>query len=184
MKRTLLALLTLAAMTACYQQPKVAVEPPTRKAIDIAYVGAPTMIVRSAPQDTAEEVTRYGINETVSIMSRKGEWVEVRTVDGTGWAKAAELITAEQAKAIAEDPLPRFLTPPAVIPPGRSHGELNLQAKVNTDGEVVEVKIAKNTTGNTALANDAAQALLQAKFYPMVQKGQRMTFVYEQRLAY
>jgi len=46
------------------------------------------------------------------------------------------------------------------------------------------VKIAKNTTGNNQLAVDNANALLNSRFYPLVQKGQRFTFVYEYRVAY
>jgi hypothetical protein len=55
---------------------------------------------------------------------------------------------------------------------------------VNTDGDVIEVKMGKNTTSNNALAAANANALLQAKFYPMVQKGQRMTFFYEHKVVY
>ena len=185
MKRFAAALFPLLLLGACTQSaPKVAAEPPTRKAIEIEYVAVPTLNVYAEPKVGAELVTSYGINETVSILKRQGDWVEVRTVSGSGWAKGNELMTAEQAQAIADNPTPRFLVPPVQVPFAKAHGEIDMNAKVNTDGEVVEVKVANNTTRNVALADANANALMQAKFYPMVQKGQRMTFTYEHRVYY
>ena len=185
MKRSFALLLILAAATACTKAvPKVATEPPPRHAIEIQYVAVPTINVYAQPRADAPVVTQYGINETVSILKRQGEWVELRTVDGSGWARASELMTADQAKAIADNPVPRFLTAPVQVPDARARGEITFNAKVNTDGEIVEVNIAKNTTRNNALAVANANALMEARFYPMIQKGQRMTFTYEYKVEY
>jgi len=185
MKRTFALLVITAAFLACTKTaPVVVVQPPAKKAIDIAYVAVPFLKVYDAPRAGATQVTQYGINETVSILAKRGEWCEVRTIDGSGWALASELMDAGKAKQIADDPTPRFLVPVTVVPDARARGEIALVAKVNTDGEVVEVKIGKNSTNNNALAAANANALMQAKFYPMVQKGQRMTFFYEHKVAY
>lgn len=183
MKRTFALLLVAIALVACTETKKPAVEP-VRKAIDIAYVAVPFLKIYDAPRPDAKLLTQYGINETVSILARKGDWCEIRTVSGTGWALASELMDVEKAKAIAEDPTPRFLLAPVAVPDARAHGEIDLNCKVNTDGEVVEVKVGNNTTRNAALADANANSLLQAKFYPMVQKGQRMTFTYEHKIYY
>ena len=185
MKRVLTLLAIFGALYGCTKTVKeVATEPPIRRALEIRYVAIPKLPIYAQPSEDAKLVTTYNINETVSILSKKDDWVEVRTVDGSGWAKAAGLINAEQAQEIQNNPVPRFLTPPVPVPDARAHGIVTLNAKVNTDGEVIEVKIVNNTTRNVALANANASSLLQAKFYPMVQKGQRMTFTYEYKVVY
>jgi len=185
MKRTFALLVITAAFLACTKSaPVVVVQPPAKKAIDIAYVAVPFLKVYDAPRAGATKITQYGINETVSILAKRGEWCEVRTVDGSGWALASELMDGAKAKEISEDPTPRFLVAAAPVPDARARGEIDLVAKVNTDGDVIEVKMGKNTTNNSALAAANANALLQAKFYPMVQKGQRMTFFYEHKVLY
>jgi hypothetical protein len=108
----------------------------------------------------------------------------VRTVDGSGWAHANELMAADEAAKLANDKTPRFVSPPTAIPATGVRGEIDFNAKVNTDGEVVDVQIVKNTTGIKSLADQNAQALKSARFYPLVDKGQRMTFVYEHRVYY
>jgi len=185
MKRMFALLVIAAAFLACTKSaPVVVVQPPAKKAIDIAYVAVPFLKVYDAPRAGAAQITQYGINETVSILAKRGEWCEIRTVDGSGWALASELMDGAKAKEISEDPTPRFLVAAAPVPDARARGEIDLVAKVNTDGDVIEVKMGKNTTNNSALAAANANALLQAKFYPMVQKGQRMTFFYEHKVLY
>jgi TonB family protein len=134
--------------------------------------------------DAGPVITTYGYTETVSILDRKGEWVKVRTTDGTGWARAADLIGVEQVELILKDPKPRFATPPAAVENRRARGEIVIEAKVNTDGDVVGVRVTRDTTGVQKLADSNASALQQAKFYPIVQKGQRMTFGYTYRVSY
>jgi len=92
-------------------------------------------------------------------------------------------MTGEAMKQLVESQVPRFLTPPAAIPSAR-HGQITMQAKVNTDGEVIQVTPVGNTTGDNQLALENANALLNARFYPMVQKGQRFTFTYEHKVYY
>ncbi len=184
MKRTFALLVITAAFLACTKSAPVVVVQPAKKAIDIAYVSVPSLKVYDAPRAGATQITQYGINETVSILAKRGEWCEVRTIDGSGWVLANELMNAAKWKEIADDPTPRFLVAVVNVPDARARGEIDLVAKVNTDGDVVEVKTGKNTTRNNALAVANANALLQAKFYPMVQKGQRMTFFYEHKVFY
>jgi Bacterial SH3 domain len=95
MHRTVIALALVLA--ACNSRPPAA--PPAdspRPAIDIKYVGVVSMKIYAEPMEVAPLVATYGYTETVSILARKGDWVEVRTVDGSGWARASDLIGAEQ----------------------------------------------------------------------------------------
>jgi len=173
------------AFVACMSHPEAT--PPqdaTRTPVDIKYVGVPSMKIYSAPSDSATLVTEYGYTETVSILSRKGDWVEVRTVDGSGWSLAKDLIDGKEVEEILGKPTPRFFTPPVTIPAPDARGQIALMAKVNTDGTVVEVWTISDTTKSKKLVQANSEALKQATFYPIVQKGQRLTFVYEYDVTY
>jgi len=186
MQKTATIVISLIFLFSCTQKPAPvaqATDPAARPAISIQYVGVPQMNVYTAPDQSAAVNTVYRYGETVSILSFRGDWAEVRTVDGTGWVAQSELLTVEALKQLVDSQVPRFFTPPVAIP-ARARGEIVLQAKVNTDGEVVEVKTLSNTTGNNNLALENASALLQARFYPLLQKGQRFTFTYEHKVTY
>mgnify|MGYP003299304951 CR=1 FL=1 len=46
----------------------------------------------------------------------------LRTGDGSGWMRAADLITAEQVEPILKNPYPRLATAPVAIPDSRARG--------------------------------------------------------------
>lgn len=183
MRKTILAFALI--LTACMSHPPAA--PPAdapRMAIDIKYVGVPAMQVYEDPSELAAIVTSVGYTETVSILSRRGDWAEIRLVEGSGWVHAADLIDVTAVNAILSDTTPRFFTPPVEVQDPKARGEIVLNANVNAGGEVVSVWTVQNTTGSKKLAEDNTLALQQAKFYPIVQKGQRMTFTYVYTVAY
>lgn len=183
MRRTIIALALV--LVACSSRvPAVPPADTPRPAIDIQYVGVASIKVYAEPTEVAPVVTTYGYTETVSILARKGDWVEVRTGEGSGWARAADLMGAEQVEPILKNPSPRLATAPVAIPNPRARGEIVIEAKVNTNGEVVSVRVVKNTTGLQKLADANAAALQQAKFYPMVQKGRRLAFTYGYDVTY
>jgi hypothetical protein len=187
MKHILVALLVLSAL-ACMQKPVPVAQattaaPGEREAIEVRYVGVPSMIVYAQPAADAQQIGSYGLSEAISILENKGEWSMVRTFDGTGWVKSSDLMTGEQIEKLIGDATPKFYVAPAAVP-FKTRGEIILQAKVNTDGDVVEVKPVKNTTGIAAVAEANAQALKLAKFYPLVDKGSRKTFIYEHHVYY
>jgi len=186
MRKTSMILIAFILLFSCTQKPAPitqANDPADRLAIAIQYVGVPQVNVYTAPDlnSSVDSVYRYG--ETVSVLSFKGDWAELRTSRGSGWVSKKELMTAAELQQLVESQVPRFLTPPVAIPSAR-HGQITMQAKVNTDGEVIQVTPVKNTTGDSQLALDNANALLNARFYPMVQKGQRFTFTYEHNVTY
>lgn len=188
MKRFVPVVLFL-ALAACARNTPVPVSgestsiaPGEQLAIAVEYVAVPSLTVRVRPAVDAEVTGSYGFKEAISVLERRGEWTRIRTFDGDGWVKQADLMNAAQADDAATS-VPRFYIAPAAIPFSTA-GEIWLQAKVNTDGDVVEATVTKNTTGVAALANANADALKAAKFYPLVDKGSRKTFVYEHRVYY
>ena len=157
---------------------------PTRETIEVAYVGAPELEVHAKADDASPVVTKFLNGESVSILARQNDWVELRTSDGSGWAHAADLTNAAGAKAEEANPTPRFRKAPSPVSQPGAHGTVYIEAAVNTEGEVTRAQIITNTTGSAALAEQNAAALKQAKFYPIVQKGQKKDFLYYYRVDY
>lgn len=173
------------ASSACSKQPADAGPAiDTRETLRISYVGAPELEVREKPDAAAAVVAKYQNGEAVSILAEQGEWVEIRSGSASGWAKQADLTDAAGKTAQEDDPQPTFRTMPAPISAPGAHGEIYIEADVNTDGDVVSTKIITNTTGSDALANQNEAALRGAKFHPIVQKGARTPFKYYHRVTY
>lgn len=189
MKHIFVALLILAATAGCMQKPApvanetTSVPPAEMPAIAVEYVQVPSMQVYDRPGTDAAVTGQYGLSEAISILDHKGEWKMIRTFDGVGWVKAADLASAETFDKIDLNE-PRFYVAPQKIDDSRARGEIAIQAKVNTDGAVVETRTVMNTTGMTSLAAANEQALQEAKFYPLVDKGSRKTFIYEYKVYY
>ncbi len=184
MKHTFALLLMSVAIVACVQRPPAQpAEPPARMAIAIMHVGAPSLTVYSEPRADAPVVTSYGIAETVSVLQKKGDWYEIRVTEGSGWVKAADLITEEQQAELDKNPVPRFYVVPAAVP-AKGHGQLTLEAKVNTDGDVIDVKVLQNSMRDQKAVQANIDALKVAKFYPLLQKGLRAPFTYEHKVSY
>lgn len=170
-------------VTCCSRE---AVPPPTdtREPIDIAYVTGGGLRVHAQPNDASPLIVTYENGESVSIMSKKNDWVEVRVGDRTGWAHSSELGTGAQAKEQSDNPAPRFLKFPSPVSSPSSHGELYFEADVNTDGDVTAVRVISNSTGSDALATQNAAALQAAKFVPIVKNGSRRPFKYYHHVTY
>jgi hypothetical protein len=182
MKR--LAVLLLLAACAKEERPAVTQTMDTREPVAIRYVGAPELPVRAEANDGAEVLATYQNGEAISILSDKGEWVEVRTGDRAGWARAADLTTAEGKQAEEDNPTPKFRVMPMPVSAPSARGEVYLEADVNSDGEVLSVRTITNTTGSEALAVQNTAALRRAKFYPIVQDGEKKPFKYYHRVTY
>ncbi|HEV2721918.1 MAG TPA: TonB family protein [Thermoanaerobaculia bacterium] len=178
--RTAIALLLLAA---CAREAPQAT--PVRTPVAVEYVRGDTLEIHAAPSDSAPVIARYADGESVSVLSRRGEWSEVRTVDGSGWARASGLATAAESKTTESDNVtPRFRKAPAPVTEPGAHGEIRLEANVNSDGEVLDVKVERNTTGSPSLLAKNIAALQRARFVPIVQHGKRTPFVYEYHVGY
>ena len=116
--------------------------------------------------------------------SRRGDWVEVRTVTGSGFAHAADLTNAAGAKSEEANPTPRFRVAPSPVTSPGAKGTIYIEADVNTDGDITATKVITDTTNNPDLAPRNTGALERAKFYPIVQKGEKKPFKYYYRVDY
>jgi uncharacterized protein YgiM (DUF1202 family) len=187
MKRALLtAALVLVASCGGGEQPAVTDSTDTRMPIAVEYVSAPELPVHAKAEEGSPVLSTYSNGESVSVLASGGNgWVEVRTANGTGWAHAADLRTAADAKAHEADNLtPRFRKAPSPVTQTTARGEIVLEAAVNTDGDVTSVRTLTNTTGSMGLEAKNRAELEGTKFYPIVQKGQRVPFTYEYRVHY
>lgn len=183
MKRATLLLLLAVA---CKQETVVTDTTPmdTREPVAIRYVGSPELPVREQANDTAPIIATYQNGEAVSILVDKGEWVEVRSGDRAGWARSADLTSAEARQEQEDNPQPKFRVMAMPVSAPSAHGEIYLEADVNSDGEVTAVRTITNTTGSLALEAQNTASLKQAKFYPIMQKNQRTKFKYYHRVTY
>jgi len=156
-----------------------------RMPVAVEYVRSAALKIHAKPRDDAPLVTTYQKGESVSILTRRGEWAEVRTASGSGWARASEMADAAEAqKAEADNLKPNFIrTPEPVTQPG-AHGDLVLEANVNADGAVTNVHTLSNTTGSASLEERNSVSLRRAVFTPVVRHGRREPFVYEHRVHY
>jgi uncharacterized protein YgiM (DUF1202 family) len=159
--------------------------PKVRTPIAVEYVRGDSLVVHARPFEDAPVITRYDSGESVSVLSRKGDWSEVRTASGSGWAHAADLATAAESKAEDDTDLkPRFRTAPAPVTQPGARGEIDLVANVNSDGEILDVKVEKNTTGSRHLEVMNVESLRRARFVPIVRHGKRTPFVYDYHVSY
>jgi uncharacterized protein YgiM (DUF1202 family) len=156
----------------------------TRPTIAVEYISASELKIHTKADEASAVISTYGNGESVSVLSRQGDWVEVRTGMGSGWARASDLRTAEATTGEPDSLTPRFVKPPAPITQTTTHGQIVLEADVNTDGDVTAVRTESNTTGSTELEVKNTAELRAAKFYPIVQHGKRIPFTYEYRVHY
>src|SRR4029077_3686170 len=87
---------------ACRQAP--AEKTDTREPIAVQYVGVPELLVHKWAKDDSPVITKFLNGEGVPILSRRGDWVEVRTVSGSGFAHAADLTNGAEAKIEEANP--------------------------------------------------------------------------------
>jgi TonB family protein len=159
--------------------------PAVRTPIAVEYVRGDSLAIHEKPSDDAPVIARYDGGESVSILSRTGDWSEVRTADGSGWAHASELASAAESKAAESEVIkPRFRIAPAPVTQPGARGEILLVANVNSDGEVIDVKVERNTTGSRSLEAMNVAALRRARFVPIVRHGKRTPFVYDYHVGY
>jgi len=180
------AVLAVVLLAACNNEmPATTDSTAARMPVAIEYVRADSLQVHARPSDDAAVVSTYANGESVSVLSRRGKWSEVRTATGSGWVHQSDLSSAAEAKQTESDDLtPRFkIAPQPVTQPGAT-GELVLEASVNSDGEVTNVRTLSNTTGSTSLERSNAASLRSARFYPIVRHGQRTPFTYEHHVHY
>jgi uncharacterized protein YgiM (DUF1202 family) len=185
MRRLAVLLLLVLLLAACRNEPAVTGTVDERVPIGVMYVGAPGGLnVREQANDTAPVIATYQNGEAISILVDKGEWVEVRTGDRAGWAKKSELTTAAGKAEQTTNLQPKFRVMPLPVSAPSAHGEIYIEADVNTDGDVVNTRLITNTTGSTALAAQNEQALRSAKFYPIIVKNERQPFKYYHKVTY
>ena len=179
-----LAFVLLLFSFSCKQEPVITETVDTREPVGVLYVAQPTMPVHEKPDEKSAVVATYQSGEAISVLAKKGDWAEVRTGGGSGWAKSSDLMDADAKKQLEANPDVRFRIMPLPVSAPSARGEIYIQADVNSDGDVVATKIIGNTTGSPELAAQNEQALKSAKFYPIIQKNERKPFQYFHKVTY
>jgi hypothetical protein len=179
-----LATIALIAITIACSKPAPPAPTDTREPIGVQYVTAPELKVYEKPDAAAAVVATYQYNETVPVLVRQGEWLEIRVGDGSGWIKASDVGDASESQSAKDNLTPKFQLAPSPVTHLTAKGDIYIEADVNTDGDVVATKVITNTTGSTGLAEQNAAALQKAKFFPIIKNGAKMPFKYYHRVTY
>ena len=182
MKRLLL--IAAIGLAACNSEPSSTETTDTRMPIEVQYVRDAALKIHTKAADDAPVVTTYQHGESVSVLSRRGAWAEVRIASGSGWVHASELAGAAEATKEADNTKPHFTRELQPVSQPGAHGDIVLEADVNTDGAVTNVRTIRNTTGSASLEARNIASLRQATFTPVVRHGRREAFVYEHRVHY
>jgi len=156
----------------------------TRMPTSVEYVRGATLKIHAKPDDVAPVVTTYQHGESVSILSRRGTWAEVRIAAGSGWVHADELAGSAEATIEADNTKPHFIRAPEPVTQPGAHGDLVLEADVSPDGVVIDVRTIQNTIDSSSLEQRNIVSLRKTTFAPMVRHGRREAFVYEHRVHY
>ena len=181
MRRT--AVLALLILTSCGEKTQPFLEKTdTRAPIARRYVIGPELPVYEKPDETSRVIATYQNEERVAILAEKGEWVEIRVGDRSGWARKEHV--GDAVETLSDNLVARFQKAPPSVTNLTAKGELYIEADVNTDGDVINTRVLHNTTGSDALAAQNEAALRQAKFYPIVKAGERQPFKYYHRVTY
>ena len=182
MRRLTIAVILLAG---CNSEPSSEVATDTRIPISVEYVRNADLKIHARPSDEAPVLTTYRHGESLSVLEKRGAWSEVRIAAGSGWVHGDELADAAAAtKAEADNLKPHYIRDPEPVAQPGAHGDIVLEADVNTEGAVTNVRTISNTTGSMSLEMRNAAALRQAVFTPVVRHGRREAFVYEHRVHY
>ena len=185
MDRALFLLLTITLLASCRESsPDV---PPVRESIGTLYVAVPSATIRERPDESARQIASFQVGETVSVLSIRGSWAEVRLGgEGTGWVMKTSLSSspADEASDEASETV-RFKQPPSpVYSAGGARGEIVLEASVDTNGSILSVRTLRNTTGSKALEAQNSRELQKASFYPLKVGRKLRPFFYEYRISY
>src|SRR5436190_486079 len=105
-------LLSVICYLSCNQEPVATETTDTREPIAIAYAGVSELPVYAKADEKSKVLTKYLSGESVSVLSKKGDWSEVRTFNGSGWVHSSGLTTAEGAKQEEANPTPKFRVAP------------------------------------------------------------------------
>ena len=160
--------------------------PPIRGAISVLYVAEDGTPIRQRPEESSEQLESFPAGETVSVLSLRGEWAEVRFGGGSAWVRRSALTdSAEEARKEKGSTTIKFRNAPSPIySQSNVHGEILLEASVTESGMVTEVRTVRNTTGSTPLEMRNRSELLRASFYPLLVNGKPKPFIYEYRISY
>lgn len=158
--------------------------PELRDAIAIRYVVPNILDVRAQPREDAEVIASFTSGETISVLEDADGWSEIRLIGRTGWVPADQIVDSRD-KFVSTPDNARFRVPPTPVPAPNTKGEIVYELSVNKEGAVTAARPVKNTTGSAGLESQNRQALLKARFFPMIdENGEPIEFKYEYRVNY
>lgn len=155
-----------------------------RDAIAIRYVVPNVLDVHAQPSEDAEIIATFASGESVSVLADRDGWSEVRLVGKTGWVHSNEIVDSRDAFTSTPDAV-RWRIKPSPVQAPNAKGEIVYELSINKEGVITSARPITNTTGSAALESQNRQAILNARFFPMIdENGEAMEFKYEYRVNY
>ncbi|HPR64096.1 MAG TPA: TonB family protein [Thermoanaerobaculia bacterium] len=147
-------------------------------------VFVPHANIRSGPGTDTERVAQVERWDRLQILEKRSSWFKVRLADGQeGWVYSD--LVVQDRPCLPDREKPELIEePPVSFLDGQPKGTIVIQASVNTEGEVTEVSVLENTTGDDALGEIALQEARQMKFLPPVRDCEPQPFTYTYRRTF
>lgn len=184
-ERSFLIPLAAALLISCAGTEEPVIDrPELRDAIAIRYVVPNVLDVRAQPQQDAEVVASFTSGETVSVLEDANGWSEIRLIGRTGWVPSDQIVDSRDSFVSTPESV-RFRITPVPVQAPNAKGEIVYELSVNKEGVITAARPVSNSTGSAALESQNRQALLKARFFPMIdENGEPMEFKYEYRVSY
>ena len=145
---------------------------------ETVHVTGSKLNVRSQPTTNAATVARVRKGDTLTVLGRDGDWVQVKLADGTsGWVSG---------KYVAKDePICRDKTTadllsdvPLSFHEGAAIGRVVVEATVDESGSVTGTKVVQDTTNIPELKARALEEVKVLKFAPPTRNCRPVSFIY------
>ena len=145
---------------------------------ETVHVTGSKLNVRSQPTTSSSTVARVKKGEKLTVLGRDGDWVQVKTADGTaGWVSAKYV--ANDAPVCTDKASADLLSDvPLSFHEGAAIGRVVIEATVNELGSVTGTKVLQDTTNIPELQARALEEVKVLKFAPPTRNCKPVPFIY------
>ena len=148
---------------------------PAPASIETLTVTAGRLNVRQTPSKQASIVAKVRQGARLEKLGEQGAWIQVRSEGFSGWVMA-QYVRSE--RLCPPDREMEILDEPPAVFGEATRGKVVLEAWVDETGTIQSVKVAENTTGESAFAGLAEEDLRKFKFSPPVKRCKPVGFTY------
>ena len=145
---------------------------------ETVHVTGSRLNVRAQATTSSATVGRVKRGETLTVVGRDGDWVQVRLADGTtGWVSGRYV--AKDEPICRDKTAPDLLSDvPLSFHEGAAIGRVVIEATVDESGSVTGTKVVQDTTSIPELQARALEEVKVLKFAPPTRNCRPIGFIY------